>query len=118
MLTEKNKIVFATDIMSDAVEMYFYNPGECYFTIGKDAESPNPIIVTHNIDEGSKMEPFLRLHSFIATDMLQKLADALYKINIKPTALKTTENEMTLIKEHLEDMRQLVFGFSIIPKEK
>jgi hypothetical protein len=70
------------------------NPTELEFTLLDHAVETPP---TFRFDERGGME------------FLQSFADALIKAGFKPDEIKAHDKEVTAIKNHLEDMRSLVF---------
>lgn len=57
------------------------------------------------------VEPTLRLNPLVA----QQLMDRLYQAGIRPTEQVDSAGELKAAKDHLEDLRSLVFGEDKIP---
>lgn len=59
--------------------------------------------------DGDIVEPTFSIPEILSKELLQSLADELFKLGIKPLSQLPLENEMAAVKYHLEDMRNLVF---------
>lgn len=56
-------------------------------------------------DLGSQIAPTLS----IDRDIAQGIMDSLYSIGFRPSEAPTLQNELIAVKEHLNDMRKIVF---------
>ncbi len=72
--------------------------------------NPIDLTMTTTLEPGvMSPEPTIRFHGFDAKQFLQGLSDGLVGAGFKPDELKASDKEVTAIKNHLEDMRTLVF---------
>jgi hypothetical protein len=92
-------------------EMDLLNGEECIYIINRQADGigilTGDTMTFHKKGTKWKPEPFIRIgrnHD----GLLQALADALYERGIHPKQ-RRFEDEMKLMDNHLQDMRNLVF---------
>ena len=62
-------------------------------------------------------EPTIKFYDRDADDFLKGLSDGLVASGYRPDALKASDKEVAAIKNHLEDMRTLVFSQSKATEE-
>lgn len=60
--------------------------------------------------EGTLIDPTFSLTGYIVKPFLQEMANALKKIGIQAENEPVLENELSAVRYHLEDMRNLVFA--------
>lgn len=88
--------------------------GTAIYLYGKDSRGefiiePINLVVKHYELGESLDKPTFIFSGRDGESFLQSLAEALVRIGFKPDELKAKDGEITAIKYHLEDMRQLVF---------
>jgi hypothetical protein len=54
-------------------------------------------------------EPTFTVSSHIAEGFMQMLMDDLWHVGVRPTGVKAPDAQIAALKDHLDDMRRLVF---------
>ncbi len=76
----------------------------------------NLTITTSYTDFAQVPEPTIRIGATEAHQFLQGLADGLVDAGFRPDELKCKDSEIQVLRNHLEDMRTLVFD-ALLPPE-
>ena len=88
--------------------------GTAIYLYGKDGKGefviqPIPFVVEYKSADESFSPTFIFDRGTDGDTFLQSFASELVRLGYKPDELKSKDNEVSAIKYHLEDMRNLVF---------
>lgn len=92
-------------IYTNSMELYFFDDGPNFRSVAKPME-----LVFEKVEDDKEYEPSLRIPDYLASAFLKAVATALDKNGVRLPSVDRIEGEMEARKDHLEDMRKLVFG--------
>ena len=105
MLGRKYIIKIRHNPMTEAIGIYFGMQDSEGFKVAKSVK-----LEYEKIDEGAlDVEPTLTIPSYLGSDFLKTLLNAIENQGIKSESTSKTEGLLEATKYHLEDMRKIVF---------
>jgi len=102
---EEVKVYIRRELYGRGIEIVFFIERENKRYVAKPME-----LEFEEHEEGTKIEPTLRIDHFLAPKFLKALAEALDKEGVKTENDYKLQGILEATKKYLEDMRRLVFG--------